>query len=356
MKIAVGMSGGVDSSVAAYLLKEQGHDVIGLTMSIWDRDASVSHSGRNSCYGPDEKEDIAEAERICGILNIPFHVIDCSGKYKQTVIEYFRNEYLDARTPNPCVMCNHKIKFGSLLTEARASGIEFDKFATGHYARIDYDEEADRYLLKKGIDAKKDQSYFLYRLTQTQLRDSLFPLGELTKDEVREIARKVGLPVSEKGESQDFYSGDYRELLNVRDSDGEIVDTKGNVVGIHKGLWNYTPGQRRGIGISGSDPLYVVRLEKKTNRVVVGTKGEAEHTSFQVRDVDWIAIHSILRNITATVKTRSTHHGNEAVIDLINPFTVKVTLTDGAATVSPGQSAVFYDGDTVIGGGVIEEV
>jgi tRNA-specific 2-thiouridylase len=355
MKIAVGMSGGVDSSVAALILKQQGHDVVGITMSIWDGSFAFTHSGKNACYGPDEKEDIAEAERVCTHLDIPFHVIDCSSEYKKNVIEYFRNEYLSARTPNPCIVCNHKIKFGNMLSTAKASGINFDKFATGHYAKIEHDEETDRFLLKKGSDNNKDQSYFLYKLSQQQLAGILFPLGGMTKDEVRVLARSAGLPVSEKEESQDFYSGDYRELLNVTDTEGEIVDMSGRVIGSHKGIWNYTPGQRRGLGIANSEPLYVVRLDNSSNRVVAGTKNDICQTSFIVRNINWIALHKVSKNFIAAVKTRSTQSGDEAVVELINSFNVKVTLTNNSTSVSPGQSAVFYDGDTVIGGGIIEQ-
>lgn len=354
MKIAVGMSGGVDSSVAALVLKQQGHEVIGITMSIWDGSFAYSHSGKNACYGPDEKEDIEAAREICMKLDIPFHVIDCSGEYKKTVIEYFRNEYLNARTPNPCIVCNQKIKFGNMLSTAKTSGISFDKFATGHYAQIECDHGSDRFILKKGFDRNKDQSYFLYKLSQQQLASAIFPVGSMTKDEVRGLARKSGLPVSEKEESQDFYSGDYRELLNVTDTEGEIVDLSGRVIGNHKGIWNYTPGQRKGLGIASSEPLYVVRLENSSNRVVAGTKKDIERTSFQVRNINWIALHKVSKKFNAAVKTRSTQSGDDAVIELINSFNAKVTFTSGGTSISPGQSAVFYDGDTVIGGGVIE--
>ncbi|PKL19279.1 MAG: tRNA 2-thiouridine(34) synthase MnmA [Spirochaetae bacterium HGW-Spirochaetae-5] len=355
MKIAVGMSGGVDSSVAALILKQQGHDVIGITMSIWDGSFAYTHSGKNACYGPDEKDDIEAARQICSQLDIPFYVIDCSGEYKNTVIEYFRNEYLNARTPNPCIVCNQKIKFGNLLTTAKAAGLDFDKFATGHYAKIEHHEETDRFLLKRGIDIHKDQSYFIYKLSQQQLAGTLLPLGDMTKSEVRELARSAGLTVSDKEESQDFYSGDYRELLNVTNTDGEIVDMSGRIIGRHNGIWNYTPGQRRGLGIAASEPLYVVRLESSSNRVVAGTKRDICGSSFFVKDINWIALHKVSKSFKASVKTRSTQTGDDAVIELINSFYVKVTLTNSSKSISPGQSAVFYDGDTVIGGGIIEQ-
>ncbi len=355
MKIAVGMSGGVDSSVAALLLKQQGHEVIGITMSIWDGSFAYTHSGKNACYGPDEKDDIEAARQICSQLDIPFHVIDCSSEYKKTVIEYFRKEYLNARTPNPCIVCNQKIKFGNLLTTAKASGLEFDKFATGHYAKIEHDVDTDRFLLKRGFDSDKDQSYFIYKLSQQQLAGTILPLGGMKKAEVRDVARIAGLAVSEKEESQDFYSGDYRELLNVTNKNGEIVDMNGRVIGSHMGIWNYTPGQRRGLGIAAAEPLYVVKLESSTNSVVAGTKRDLCGSSFFVKDINWIALHKVSKKFRASVKTRSTQSGDEALIELINSFYVKVTLTDSSISISPGQSAVFYDGDTVIGGGIIEQ-
>ncbi|HPS59097.1 MAG TPA: tRNA 2-thiouridine(34) synthase MnmA [Spirochaetota bacterium] len=356
MKIAVGMSGGVDSSVAALLLKEQGHEVIGLSMSLWDGADSPSSHRRNACYGPDEKMDIAEAEQICRILGIPFQVIDCSGQYREKVLTYFREEYLSARTPNPCVVCNHKIKFGTLLSKARSAGMEFDIFATGHYAIVEYDADTGRYLLKKGRDSKKDQSYFLYMLSQAQLQKALFPLGTMTKDEVRNIAKGAGLPVSAKEESQDFYEGNYRDLLDVNDTEGDIVHVDGRVLGRHKGIWNYTPGQRRGLSVSNPEPLYVVKLDGRYNRVIVGTKDDTLVSSFTVRDVNWIAIHKISRKFTAAVKTRYAQTEMQSDIDMTNPFNVRVTPYEKIESVSPGQSAVFYDGDVIIGGGIIEKV
>lgn len=356
MKIAVGMSGGVDSSVAAYLLKKQGHDVIGLTMKIWDGAESVKTNRRNACYGPDEIHDIAEAERICGILEIPFHVIDCSSHYRDKVLSYFRDEYLSARTPNPCVVCNHRIKFGALLSGAKSAGVDFNMFATGHYANVEYNADTGRYLLKKGSDPKKDQSYFLYMLGQSQLQNSVFPVGNLTKDQVRVIASDAKLPVADREESQDFYEGDYRELLDVSDTEGDIVHVNGQMLGRHNGIWNYTPGQRRGLSVSYSEPLYVVKLDSRYNRVVVGNREDTLVSSFTVSNVNWIALDKIGKRIEASVKTRYAQTEVKSEIAMINMFSVKVTPTEKMESVSPGQSAVFYDGDTVIGGGIIESV
>ena len=305
MRVAIGMSGGVDSAVAALLLKEQGYDVIGISMSIWDDADTCATVKKHACYGPDEKEDIREAQRVCDSFGIPFHVFDCSKEYRKTVIEYFKEEYRSARTPNPCIVCNHKIKFGALLQAAESSGIRFEKFATGHYANTEYNQETGRFLLKKAFDKRKDQTYFLYRLSQAQLSRLLLPLGGLTKEQVRQIAREKRIIVSEKEESQDFYSGDYRELLDVRESDGDIVLVDGTTVGKHRGLWNYTPGQRRGIGVAHPEPLYVIRLDAKTNRVIVGTKDDITVGAFAVNDLNWIAREKPVPSFTATAKLRS---------------------------------------------------
>ncbi|MCU0846741.1 MAG: tRNA 2-thiouridine(34) synthase MnmA [Spirochaetes bacterium] len=354
MKIAVGMSGGVDSSVAAMLLKEQGHDVMGVIMSVWDGSADVARAARHSCYGPDEKEDIEAARMICAAIGIELHVIDCVSEYRESVINYFKQEYLSGRTPNPCVVCNQLVKFGALIGRALGSGLDFDKFATGHYARVEFDPARSRHVLKKGADKKKDQSYFLYRLSQEQLSRLILPLGVLTKGEVRRLAAEKGLGVSEKDDSQDFYGGDYRELLDAEDEPGEIVDGKGKVLGRHGGIWNYTIGQRRGLGIAHEKPLYVVSLDREKNEVIVGTRDDLKSAGLTASGINWISVDPPSGEFRASVKVRSASREADAAIAPSGDNGAVVEFDVSQDGVAPGQSAVFYDGDTVIGGGVID--
>ena len=355
-KVIVGLSGGVDSSVAAYLLKKQGYEVTGVTMSIWDGKAGLVSSGKHACYGPDENAEIEEARELAGILDIPYRVFDCSQRYKTMVLDYFRQEYLSGRTPNPCVKCNQLIKFGMLPDAAKMEGLAFDYFATGHYAVVEWDDQRQRYLLKKGTDTRKDQTYFIYRLTQEQLSGVLFPIGKMTKQEVREIAAKINIPLSEKEESQDFYSGDYKDLLDIQDMPGDIVDRKGIVLGKHNGFWNFTIGQRKGLGVAFSEPLYVLSLNKDKNTVVVGTKEESMGSSFIVDDLNWIAFESLTGAMEVNVKIRSAQTAAGAWIEPFEKNSVKVTFDSPTDGITPGQSAVFYQDELVVGGGVIREV
>lgn len=358
MKILVGMSGGVDSSVTAFLLKQQGHEVIGATMAIWG-DRGVKEQLKNklpkrhgACFGPDEKEDIEGARKIAEEIGIPFYVFDCAKQYEEIVLDNFKKEYLSGHTPNPCIWCNSLIKFDVLPRLAKANGIDFDKFATGHYARIE--ENDGKYILKRGVNPKKDQSYFLYRLKQEQLAQIYLPLGDKTKEEIRDIAKANGLTVAEKPDSQDFYYGDYNELLGVEEKEGNIVDLNGKVLGTHKGIWNYTIGQRKGVGISSTEPLYVIELRKESNEVVIGPKDKTMKDTLRAENVNWI-VEPTNKSFSAQAKIRSTQQPTDVTVKLDDDgFIVK--FDDMQKSIAKGQSVVLYDGDVVLGGGVITEV
>lgn len=353
MKVLVGLSGGVDSSVAALILKEQGYEVIGATMSIWGKQGlAVAEGKHNACYGPDEVEDIEAAQNLANQLGIPYHVVDCVTKYEDIVIKNFKKEYLDGHTPNPCVWCNALIKFGVLPEIARLNGVEFDKFATGHYAKVE--EENGRYILKRGIAPHKDQSYFLYRLKQEQLKHIILPLGNYTKEQIRQIAKENGLQAADKPDSQDFYGGDYNELLGVEDKIGNIVDLEGKILGQHKGIWNYTIGQRKGIGVSASEPLYVLELRKDSNEVVIGPADKTFKKALVANDLNWIAIDGLNEPMKCQAKIRSTQQPTSVEIRPLGDDEVEVIFDDMQKSIAIGQSAVFYDGDKVLGGGVIK--
>ncbi len=351
MKVAVGLSGGVDSSVAALLLKEAGHEVTGVTMRLWRGGGRYRGGDRDACFGPREAEDIERAADIARSLGIGYRVVDCAEEYERAVVGYFRETSLRGLTPNPCVMCNAAVKFGLLPRRARRDGLAFDRFATGHYARIER-VDGGRLAVRRAADAGKDQSYFLYRLSQEQLAGTMFPLGALTKAEVREVARGHGLATADRVDSQDFYSGDKDELIGAADREGDIVDLAGNVVGRHSGFWHFTVGQRKGIGVFGPEPRYVVRLDACRNRVVVGSRAEAVARRFAVGDMRWMGRAEGDGEIRCRVKIRST--GEPA-----GPVTLSrgVCVADGGGLfgVAPGQSAVFYDdGGRIICGGVIQ--
>ena len=328
MKVAVGISGGVDSAVAALLLKEQGHEVVGVTMAL----------GR-----ADEAKSLAEAKAAAKRLGIPIKVFDFAAEWDSQVLQYLRNVYLGGQTPNPCVRCNETVKFGLLPQAAFEMGC--DRFATGHYARISYcsrprEQSCQRQSartrtvrLMRGVDKSKDQSYFLYRVRPEILERTIFPLGELTKDEVRAKARAFGLEVAEKDDSQDFCGGDPMRIVNEPDREGEVVTVGGKVIGKHRGYWNYTVGMRKGLGIGGGTPYYVVALDAKQNRVIVGFKDDAVRYDLELADTVGVIDKSL------PVKVRSAGEPK--------------LLKDGIAGVAPGQSAVFYDGDAVVGGGII---
>ena len=353
-KVAVGLSGGVDSSVAAALLRERGYDVTGLSMQIYNKSFPVNGYGKNACYGPNEEEDIRSAARVCKDLGIPFHVIDLKKEFEDHVIRYFRREYLKGRTPNPCVVCNHRLKFGFLLSSAKKSGIDFDFFATGHYARVVQSD--GRFLLKRALDRAKDQTYFLYALTPGQLSRTIFPLGEYQKKEVKARARALHLKTFERAESQDFITGgDYTALFAENEiQEGDIVNDKGEVLGRHRGIIHYTIGQRRGIGIARSRPLYVTGVDAGNNRLVVGERGALFSKGLIAGDVNLISVDRFETSCKATVKIRQQHREAHATIFPYQNQQVRVLFDEQQMSVTPGQSAVFYQGDTLLGGGIIE--
>ncbi len=355
--VAVGLSGGVDSSLAASLLKEKGYNVIGLTMKIWKGAYKIQEDLKHACFGPGEKEDIAACERLCAQLGIPYHVIDLTEEYEQRVIEYFRQEYLAGRTPNPCVICNRELKFGFLIDKAREAGIGFDLFATGHYVRSVL-VEGIRYL-KVARDHAKDQSYFLYGLDSARLEGILFPLGEMTKEETRIAARAHGLEVAEKPESQDFVGGgDYAPLFeNVQPEPGDLVDVRGNVLGRHRGLPFYTIGQRRGLGISlGADPVYVLALDAKHNRVIVGPGKGLFSSGLVSRSLRLQNPELARTTFSCGVKIRQNHKPARATVQIDGEGRALVRFDIPQRAVAPGQSAVLYSDDgLVLGGGIIDE-
>jgi tRNA-specific 2-thiouridylase len=349
-RICVGMSGGVDSSVATYLLKEQGYDVIGLTFRGWPQDCRSIEEDK--CCGP---QAVADARMVAHALDIPYYVIDEIATFQREVMDYFAAEYKHGRTPNPCVICNERVKFGSLLRKARALGAE--TVATGHYARI---VETARHELRRARDARKDQTYFLFTLRREQLARAMFPLGEMTKDEVRAIAKQIGLKTYGKEESQEVCfvpENDYRRFLResagITDNRGEIVTRAGNVLGHHAGIHNFTIGQREGLNLGGLPrPLYVVELDAQTNRVIVGEAADLLRDEFEVSDCVW-HVAAPTDPLEVTVKPRHQHPGARAFVVSLAGNRASVRLPEPQRAITPGQAAVFYRGDVVVGGGWI---
>jgi tRNA-specific 2-thiouridylase len=351
MEIVVAMSGGVDSAVTAALLLERGHSVAGATMSIW-REGRYRGGKRDACFGPGEREDIETAEKVCRRLGIPHRTLDCVDAYEKIVLNNFRSEYLAGRTPNPCVRCNSQIKFAVLSRLAEAAGMSFERFATGHYVRLAPHDGLIR--LYRGREPAKDQSYFLYRLDQEQLARVLTPLGDYAKDEVRAMARRFSLPVHDKPDSQDFYAGDYRELLDVEGRPGgPIVHASGKILGQHDGYWNFTVGQRKGLGLSHCEPLYVIAIHPERNEVIVGETGTTVRHWLIARDCNWVSIPPPEIPFNAGVKVRSSGAIVSCRVVPLADAGFQAEFPDGIAGVAPGQSAVLYQDDMLLGGGVI---
>ena len=352
--VAVGLSGGVDSSIAAALLKEKGYEVIGVSMMTFDASMPITESDRHACYGPGEEEDVKSAADVCHQLGIPFHAIDLREEFRNHVIEYFKSEYLEGRTPNPCIVCNHKLKFGFLLEKTKGMGIDFDFFATGHYAQIA--ESGGRFLLKRAADLSKDQTYFLYALTQEQLSHTLFPVGGHSKQEVRDMALAFGLETANRPESQDFISGtDYSSLFYKEEiKEGHIVDETGGILGTHRGIIHYTVGQRKGLGISSDRPLYVLRIDAQRNRIVVSDRENLLSEGLIAADLNLIAVDQLDRPHKVRVKIRLQHREADATLFPHENNRAKIVFDEPQMSITPGQSAVFYADDVVFGGGIIE--
>jgi len=361
-RVAVGLSGGVDSSMAAWLLVRRGCAVVGLTMSVWDDSLPLPDRGLSGCFGPGEARDIESARATAAALGIEHRVVPLAREYRETVIEYFRQEYLAGRTPNPCVRCNRAMKFGLLLERARSAGVAFEFFATGHYARLEDDPASGRRRLLSGLDPAKDQSYFLALLGQEQLRSLALPLGGLRKAEVKALARAVGFAaLADRPESQDFIEcEDYGVLFRPGElRPGDIADEEGRVRGRHEGLARYTIGQRKGLGIGGAgEPLYVVELDAARNRVIVGRRSALGRRSMRAVGCNWIALPEAPDPPRrATVRIRFRHEGAPARIarDREIPNAVRVEFDSPQISITPGQTAVFYDGAAVLGAGTIAE-
>jgi tRNA-specific 2-thiouridylase len=348
------MSGGVDSSVAAALLVEQGHDVIGVTLQVW-REAALTPRAFGSCCSP---ESVGDARAVARRLGIPYYLLNTADEFGRTVVDRFVDDYRAGRTPVPCVACNRDLKFGSLLHRAHAW--DAGAVATGHYARVTSDADTGRWLLWRGADPVKDQSDFLWPLTQAQLAAARFPVGHLTKDEVRREARRLGLVTADKPESQEICfipDDDYRGFLHRRDPAmfraGPIVDTAGHVVGAHRGIAAYTVGQRRGLGLASPEPRYVVEVDAATNRLVVGGAADLEADRLMAIDANFIACDAPARWMDVQAKIRHAHVPAEAQVRALEGGRAEVVFRYPQRAITPGQSVVWYRDDLVVGGGVI---
>ncbi len=355
-RVVVAMSGGVDSSTTAWFLKEKGYDVIGATICIGVTDRTQGGPAR--CCG---LADIEDARRVALQLEIPFYVFYLKDEFEKEVIQYFCGEYHEGRTPNPCILCNEKIKFGSFWEKAKEFGADF--ISTGHYARLEFNEETGHYILKKGIDQRKDQSYVLFSLNQEQLRHILFPLGEYRKEEVRQKAFQLGLKVHDKPESQEVcfiqetsYHPFLQERLRESIEPGPIIDKNGCILGKHKGIPFYTVGQRRGLNLAKGKPLYVIGIDREKNVIVVGEEKEVYSEVFIVKSLNWILSPITAFPFSAKVKIRYNHPGEEALLSMRERNEVEVKFKSPQKAITPGQAAVFYEGETVLGGGWIKEV
>ncbi|MCP5104893.1 MAG: tRNA 2-thiouridine(34) synthase MnmA, partial [bacterium] len=347
--------GGVDSSVAAALLKKEGYDVSGVIMEIFDESTSSPEGTHHACFGPGEQEDIEDARNVAEKLGIPFYTIDLKKKYRHNILDFFVKEFQEGNTPNPCVKCNHEMKFGAIIRELEKRDIAFDYFATGHYAKIKYDENRKQMTLRKAADLSKDQSYFLFNLPVKQLERTIFPLGDYKKDDVRELAKELTPGLSQKAESQDFIAGGYHQLFGKNQEPGPILNRCGDVIGQHKGIVFYTIGQRRGLGIGGGPPLYVIAKDKKRNAVIVGGKEELLGTGLIAGNLNWLTVEHPDRPVHLKARIRFLHKEADAEVGPAGNGKVLVKFQEPQSAITPGQAVVFYDGDVVAGGGIIEK-
>ncbi|MGB8262195.1 MAG: tRNA 2-thiouridine(34) synthase MnmA [Terracidiphilus sp.] len=364
--IAVAMSGGVDSSTVAALLCARGERVVGLTLQLWDQTRLAGRHGipeapkAGRCCSLD---DVYDARRVAETLHIPYYVVNQEERFERDVVRPFVEEYLAGRTPIPCSLCNNHLKFDQLLKTARSIGAE--RIATGHYAVNEWDEARGRWILKRPADRAKDQTYFLFGLTQEQLARTLFPLGRMTKPEVRAAARTEGLALAEKPDSQEICfipGGDYKQFLTayleeqserVPETAGELVSAAGEVLGRHEGIFNFTVGQRKGLGVSSPSPLYVLNIDPASHRVTVGADAELATRSLRARRLNWIAIPELRAPMRVEIKIRHRHEPAWALLEPAGADEVVATFDEPQRAVTPGQSAVFYEGDEVVGGGWI---
>ena len=356
-KVAVGMSGGVDSSVAAYLLKEQGYDVIGVTMQIWQDEDPLAQAENGGCCGLSAVDD---ARRVADRLGIPYYVLNFKREFKENVIDYFMDEYMHARTPNPCIACNRYVKWEALLNRARELGCDY--IATGHYARV-VQLDNGRYALKKSATDRKDQTYALYNLTQEQLAHTLMPVGEYEKERIREIAAQIGLLIANKPDSQEIcfipdndYAGYIERESGKTFPKGNFVDLDGNILGTHKGIIHYTIGQRKGLGLSMGSPVFVVDIRPDTNEVVIGSNLDTFHDSLYAGKVNLMSVDALEGEREVVAKIRYSHKGAPCRIRMVDEDTVLCKFEEPVRAITPGQAVVFYDGDVVLGGAVIDRV
>lgn len=356
-RVALGMSGGIDSTMSALILLEQGFEVTGITMSIWDERIPIPESVKSGCFGPGEKDDLEAAREACARLGIEHRVIPLQAEFAAQVLNYFCSTYLQGKTPNPCVRCNQHLKFGLLPQRAREAGIDFDFFATGHYVRKSYSPELQRWQLLQAIDPLKDQSYFLCFLSQEQLAAALFPLGGKSKQEIRRLATEQGFDyLVSKKESQDFLETDDYSVLFPAGAfrPGEIIDSNGRVLGRHRGLIHYTIGQRRDLGLSGMpEPWYVVNIEAEQNRIVVGPKALLYSDRLLARQLNWVSLPGLDSEIEASAKIRLGHTAAPCRITPVAEDAVELVFQTPQLSITPGQAVVFYAGEVLLGGGII---